>query len=109
MRHSSPSLTLVAVALFAAAGCASKPYNKSAIAEPPLILGEQGSTVDAPPPVRSASVVDRHPLFSKPAQVYQNTNQNGVVKAAAATFVGIPWGIAGELKQIAVGRDPTAP
>ena len=52
---------------------------------------------------KSIAFVDRHPLLRKPQQYYDNTNSNKVVKTAAAAFVGVPVGLAGEVKQIFVG------
>jgi hypothetical protein len=57
-------------------------------------------------PVKTTSVVDRHPLFSKPRDYWESSGDNKVVKAAAATFVGVPVGIFGEFKQIIVGTPP---
>ncbi len=50
--------------------------------------------------------VDRHPLFSKPRQYWETSGDNKIVKAAAATFIGVPVGFAGEVKQIFVGAPP---
>lgn len=61
-------------------------------------------------PTGSPAWVDRHPLFSRPRDVYANTPaQNKLVKGAAATVVGVPMGMYGELKQIVVGRPSSAP
>ncbi|WP_422926375.1 hypothetical protein [Singulisphaera sp. PoT] len=103
----------IAVGLLAvASGCRSGPSSRSvASSEPPLAaVGEPGTTViDAPPP-RTVTWVDRHPLFSKPRQYYESSGDNKVVKTAAATVIGIPAGVVGELKQIVVGTPAaTAP
>jgi hypothetical protein len=59
-------------------------------------------------PARNVTWVDRHPLFSKPRDIYEKTNNNSpVVKTAAATVIGIPSGILGELRQIVVGAPAT--
>jgi hypothetical protein len=50
--------------------------------------------------------VDRHPLFSKPREFYETSNGSKVAKTAAATFVGIPAGFVGEMRQILAGRTP---
>ncbi len=63
-----------------------------------------GST--ATPPAKTVSVVDRHPLFSKPREYWDTSGDNKIVKAAAATFVGVPVGFYGEMKQIIVGAPP---
>jgi hypothetical protein len=57
-------------------------------------------------PARTVGFVDRHPLFSKPRDYWETSGDNKVVKAAAATFVGVPVGFYGEVKQIIVGRTP---
>jgi hypothetical protein len=54
-------------------------------------------------PARTVTWVDRHPLFSKPRDYWDTSGDNKVVKAAAATFVGVPVGMYGEVKQIIVG------
>ena len=59
-------------------------------------------------PIKTTTVVDRHPLFSKPRDYWETSGDNKVVKAAAATFVGVPVGIYGEFKQIIVGAPPEA-
>ena len=87
-----------------AAGCQSGPRSRSlASAEPSLSSPDSGTTVAATPPARTVTWVDRHPLFYKPRDYYESSGNNTVVKAAAATVVGIPVGIFGELKQIVVG------
>jgi hypothetical protein len=84
--------------------------RRVAVAEPGLALsGDSGTAVAEAPPPRPVTVVDRHPLLSKPRDYYESTGRNKIVKTAAATFIGVPAGIVGELKQIAVGRDPGAP
>ncbi|MFI5459161.1 MAG: hypothetical protein ACHRXM_27345 [Isosphaerales bacterium] len=59
-------------------------------------------------PAKTVSWVDRHPMFSKPRDYWETSGENKVVKAAAATFVGVPVGLYGEVKQIIVGT-PTEP
>ena len=54
-------------------------------------------------PARTVTWVDRHPLFSKPRDYWDTSGDNKIVKAAAATFVGVPVGMYGEVKQIIVG------
>jgi hypothetical protein len=53
-------------------------------------------------------VVDRHPLFAKPREYYEGAGNNRLVKVTAATVVGIPAGLVGELRQIVAGRPPDA-
>jgi hypothetical protein len=54
-------------------------------------------------PPKTVTWVDRHPLFSKPRDYWETSGDNKVVKVAAATLVGVPAGIYGEVKQIIVG------
>jgi hypothetical protein len=73
--------------------------------------GDAPVVVDEPPIATAPAVsyVDRHPIFSKPRDYYENsTSNNKLVKTAAATFVGVPAGIYGEVKQIFVGAPPAA-
>ena len=90
------------------AGCHSSPSPRPiASAEPPLSSAvDPGATVVQTQPPREITWVDRHPLFSKPREYYDSSGNNKVVKAAAATVVGIPAGLYGELKQMVVGAPP---
>lgn len=87
------------------AGCHSSPSPRPiASAEPGLAAPtEPGSTVVQTQPPQEMTWVDRHPLFAKPREYYDNSGSNRVVKTAAATVIGIPAGIFGELRQIMVG------
>jgi hypothetical protein len=102
-----------------ALGCQSGAPRRVAAAEPGLSAPvEPGSSAAAAPGGGSGAVavaphsdvgwVDRHPLFSRPRDYYETTPSNKVVKAAAATVIGIPAGIFGEIKQIVTGA-PTEP
>jgi hypothetical protein len=51
----------------------------------------------------SPSWVDRHPLLYKPRDYYETSGDNKIVKTAAATVIGIPAGVVGELRQIVTG------
>jgi hypothetical protein len=62
-----------------------------------------GEGTGQPAPAKTVSWVDRHPLFSKPRDYWDTSGDNKIVKAAAATFVGVPAGMYGEVKQIIVG------
>jgi hypothetical protein len=62
-----------------------------------------GTTIAETPPPRTVTFVDRHPIFAKPRDFYESSGDNKIVKTAAATVIGIPAGIVGELKQIVVG------
>ncbi len=57
-------------------------------------------------PVQTTSFADRHPLFNKPRQYWETAGDNKIVKVAAATFIGVPAGFVGEVKQIFVGAPP---
>ncbi len=57
-------------------------------------------------PVSSVGFADRHPLFTKPRKYWETSGDNKIVKAAAATFIGVPAGFVGEVKQIFVGVPP---
>ena len=98
-----------AVALLAlGAGCHSSPTPRPiASAEPSLTAPtEPGSTIVQTQPPHELTWVDRHPLFTKPREYYDSSGSNRVVKTAAATVIGIPAGIVGELRQIVVGNPP---
>jgi hypothetical protein len=93
----------------AATGCSGGPSKRTlASSEPALVPSDPDvAIVDRAKPVPTeVSVVDRHPLLSKPKQYYDDTNSNKVAKTAAAAFIGVPAGIYGELKQIVVGVPP---
>ena len=74
-----------------------------ASAEPGLNGVEPGSSIAAAPS-SSPAWVDRHPLFSKPRDMYASTNSNKAVKTVAAASVGVPVGVFGEIRQIVVGK-----
>jgi hypothetical protein len=110
MRQCQWILAALLMAL-AVSGCSGGPSKRTlAASEPALIPSDPDvAIVDRAKPVPSTvTVVDRHPLFSKPKQYYDDTNSNKVAKTAAATFIGVPAGIYGELKQIVVGVPPGA-
>jgi len=91
--------------LILAAGCQSAGRQRTiASSEPPLVpSGESGARIVQTEPARTVTWADRHPLFTKPREYYDNSGSNRVVKAAAATVIGVPAGILGELRQIVVG------
>lgn len=103
-------------AVLAGAGChgaSKRPMSRGA--EPALVvpaeptLGapiEPGAEAAGAAKAGSTSVtwVDRHPLFTKPKEWYETTaSDNRVVKGVAATVIGVPAGVLGELKQIVTG------
>jgi hypothetical protein len=100
-----------------ASGCQTAGARKPVVTtEPGLAAGtvdSDGAVVAADgtrqvAPARTVTWVDRHPLFSKPRDYWDTSGDNKVVKAAAATFVGVPVGMYSEVKQIIVGvpQDP---
>lgn len=48
----------------------------------------------------------RHPLFSKPCEYFDRAHGCCLHKAAAATLIGVPAGVVGEVKQIIHGCPP---
>lgn len=101
-------MVIALLATLVAPGCSGGPSKRTlASTEPGLstVPGDPGVTiVDRAKPVpNSETFVDRHPLFSKPRDYYENTSSNKVAKTAAAAVIGVPAGIYGELKQIVVG------
>jgi hypothetical protein len=91
---------LTMAALLGATGCQSGMPPKRAMASGEPELG--GGIVTEKP----TSIVDRHPLLYKPKELYETSGNNTLVKVAGATFVGVPMGIVGEVKQIFVGAPP---
>ena len=101
--------TLALATAIALAGCHGGPMPRTpravASAEPALDPDAPGAPlVTNAPPARPVTIVDRHPLLSKPRDYYENAGSNKIVKTGAATLVGIPAGILGEMRQIVIGR-----
>lgn len=94
------------MALVVATGCqASGRSPMLAAREPALDLGPtEGAAVVEAPPARTVSFVDRHPLLYQPREYYQGSGAGKVGRVAAATFIGVPVGFVGELKQIVTGQ-----
>lgn len=109
------SICVLAVAI-SVAGCQTAGTKRpSTIVSPAPAVGEAvnpGDTVAekaiAPAPVKTVTFVDRHPLFFKPREYWENSGDKKIVKAAAATFIGVPVGFVGEVKQIIVGAPAEA-
>ena len=95
------------------AGCQSPGSKQTAVSTEPGLIGAaepegsvaEGSTVRTTP-VKTVGFADRHPLFTKPRQYWDTSGDNKIVKAAAATFIGVPVGFVGEVRQIIVGAPP---
>jgi hypothetical protein len=104
-------LAFCCVLILAVAGCQTSGSRRAAApVEPSLsssVGGDEDRTIIEEPPAKTVSYVDRHPLFSKPREYYENSTSNSsIVRAATATFVGVPVGLYGEVKQIFVGAPP---
>jgi hypothetical protein len=89
-------------------GCQGTGSRRTASAPEPGLSGALDShgTVVEGTPAKTVTYVDRHPLFSKPRDYWESAGDNKIVKAGAATFIGVPVGIFGEMKQIVVGAQP---
>jgi hypothetical protein len=103
------AIALLVIGSSVASGCRSAGTPRTVVSPEPGISSrvDGGATAaDATnqvAPARTVGWVDRHPLFSKPRDFWDTSGDNKVVKAAAATFVGVPVGLYGEVKQIIVG------
>lgn len=109
MRTGTRLTILSALLLGLLSGCQGMGRRgRMAAAEPPLDLGPSAgpTLVQAEPPPRSVTWVDRHPMFAAPRDLYNNTNGSKAVKVASATVVGVPVGVFGEIKQIVTGTPP---
>ena len=101
-------LVAALVVLGGTGGCRSGAPRRVASSEPGL--SSDGSTIaDATSSGASqVSWVDRHPLFYKPREYFDSSGNNTLVKTASATFIGIPVGVIGEVRQVFTGS-ATAP
>jgi hypothetical protein len=103
---------LAAVLITGCQGSVPKRRPGGLAANEPALEGGPGAgsgtaVVEAPPARgRAYTFVDRHPLFFKPREYYESSGDNVIVKGAAATLVGVPVGLVGEMRQIVVGRPP---
>ncbi len=79
-----------------------------AVSDAGNLEGESAERTVSTPPPRTVTFVDRHPLFKKPREYWDSSGDKKIVKAAAATFIGVPAGFVGEVKQIIVGAPPEA-
>lgn len=79
-------------------------------AEPGLAgvgVGDDPTAVVEAPPPKSHTFVDNHPVLSKPRDYYNNSGQNPIVRAGAATLIGIPAGVlGGESKRQSPSEEP---
>jgi hypothetical protein len=105
------AISVLALVAGVGPGCQSAGTNRTAsVVAPAPALGDGGGavaerTIEAAP-VKTVTFADRHPLFTKPRQYWETSGDNKIVKAAAATFIGVPAGVVGEVKQIFVGAPP---
>ena len=103
-------LTAAGLALLAtlSVGCHGTGSTRVSSAPEPSISGavDNNTAVAETNPPKTVSYVDRHPLLSKPREYWDSSGNNTLVKAGAATFIGVPVGIYGEIKQIVVGTPP---
>jgi hypothetical protein len=105
------AIIVLALVVGAGPGCQTAGTRRTAtVVSPEPAPGDGGGlvaekTIDAAP-VKTVTFADRHPLFTKPRQYWETSGDNKIVKAAAATFIGVPAGFVGEVKQIFVGAPP---
>ena len=97
----------LSVLILTVAGCQGSGTKRASAPEPALSGAlDSGGTVAETPPAKTVTYVDRHPIFAKPRQYWDGAGDNKIVKAGAATFIGVPSGIYNEMKQIVVGTPP---
>jgi hypothetical protein len=112
-RFNSISFRLIMLAsLVMAGGCAKNKAlsvnNRPVIEGGSSITGDMGSgSIVVNKPVAGTGFVDRHPFLYKPGEYYTTSDGNVVVKGFRATFIGIPAGIVGEVKQAFKGVPKT--
>jgi hypothetical protein len=101
-------MLFVALAAVSATGCHRPEFlrNRSVAMDPPLVSADPIAGDPALSDPRSITFADRHPMLRKPREYYESAGPNPVGKVAAATFIGIPAGILGEVRQIVVGCPP---
>lgn len=94
---------VTALTIVIAPGCAKNRQKVMVSSNRPIIEG--ASTVSSNgelvvnKPAGSSRFMDRHPMFYKPGEYYSTYDGNVVMRGARATFVGIPAGVVGEVKQ----------
>lgn len=102
------TMAVVALSVAMISGCQTAGARRpSTVVSPSTSVNETGDVAGektiAATPVRPTKFTDRHPLFTKPREYWETSGDNKVVKAAAATFIGVPAGFVGEFKQIITG------
>ncbi len=97
----------LSVLILTGTGCQGSGSRRASAPEPGLsgALDSNGSVAETTP-AKTVTYVDRHPILSKPRDYWESAGDNKIVKAGAATFIGVPSGIYNEMKQIVVGAPP---
>ena len=94
---------VAALAVLITPGCAKNRQKVMVSNNRPIIEGASsvggGEIVVNNKPAGGSRFIDRHPLFYKPGEYYTTYDGNVVLRGARATFVGIPAGMVGEMKQ----------
>lgn len=101
-------ILLVVLLAFSATGCHRKQFvrNQSISMNPPLVSTNPMMSDPMMGAPRGVTFVDRHPMLRKPVEYYESSGPSSVRKVAAATFIGVPAGLLGEMRQIVVGCPP---
>lgn len=99
---------LLALLVLSMSGCRTSGAPRRVVTTEPALSGldAEDMALLGTPPAREVTYVDRHPILSKPRDYWETSGDNTLVKAAAATFIGVPAGIVGEIRQIVVGSPP---
>src|SRR5262249_55056479 len=91
-----PAISVLAIVAGLSSGCQSAGPRRTVIsAEPGLNSAVEPEKAVAKgsiegTPVKTVGFADRHPLFTKPREYWDTSGDNRIVKAAAATFIGVP-------------------
>ncbi|WP_169974234.1 hypothetical protein [Tautonia rosea] len=99
---------LFAVLATLTTGCHRKEFirNQSVAMDPSLVSIDPALSDPMLTQPSRATFVDRHPLLRKPVEYYQTAKPHPAHRLASATFIGVPAGILGEMRQIIVGCPP---
>ena len=110
LRRSAPraaTALLVATLLSGCQGSGRGMLRRSAAKEPAL-MAPDGVIVVAEPAPKAAGWAARHPVLTRPREYYEESGgstggMNKVVATGRAAFIGVPSGIAAEIKQMVTG------
>ncbi len=98
----------LSVLILTGTGCQTGGSKRASAPEPGLsVAPDSNSTIVEAPQAKSVTYVDRHPMFSKPREYWENspaTTRSS--RPARRRSSGVPVGLYGELKQIVVGTPP---